>query len=56
MVPNAVPSLSTTRQRYTRLHHPGAYRFESIASGFEAELAVDAQGLVVDYPGLFRRL
>jgi hypothetical protein len=48
--------LSIARQRYSRLHGAHAYRFESLASGFTAELAVDAQGLVLDYPGLFRRL
>jgi hypothetical protein len=42
------------RQRYTRL---GAlrWRYED-ESGFTAELEVDADGLVLDYPGLFRRL
>jgi len=33
------------------------YRFESLdGSGFRAELPVDADGLVEDYPGLFRRV
>jgi hypothetical protein len=49
-------ALSTARQRYTRLSGTGAYRFESVGSGFTAELTVDAQGLVCEYPGLFRRL
>ena len=31
------------------------YRFEALPSGFAAELPVDADGLVIDYPGLFRR-
>lgn len=47
------------RQRYTRLA-PGSagdrYRYESLASGFAAELSVDAHGLVMDYPGLFERV
>lgn len=47
------------RQRYTRLA-PGSagdrYRYESLASGFAAELSVDAHGLVVDYPALFERV
>ena len=33
----------------------GLYRFLSLDSGFTADLLVDADGLVVDYPGLFRR-
>jgi uncharacterized protein len=33
----------------------GLYRFEALPSGFTAELPVDAEGLVIDYPGLFRR-
>ena len=54
----AVPELdlSIARQRYSRLGKADAYRFESLESGFTAELAVDTQGLVLDYPGLFRRL
>lgn len=42
------------RQRYTRLA-PDRYRYED-PSGFDTELEVDAEGLVIDYPGLFRRL
>ena len=33
----------------------GLYRLEALPSGFTAELPVDADGLVIDYPGLFRR-
>ena len=33
----------------------GLYRFEALPSGFTAGLAVDSDGLVLDYPGLFRR-
>ena len=46
------------RQRYTRLgSHPdgGLYRFEALDGEFTATLPVDADGLVLDYPGLFRR-
>ena len=45
-------------QRYTCLaNDAGArYRFESRSHDFTAELPVDAQGLVEDYPGLFRRV
>jgi hypothetical protein len=34
----------------------GLDRFEALPSGFTAELPVDADGLVIDYPGLFRRV
>jgi uncharacterized protein len=46
------------RQRYGCLEARGSggfYRFEALPGGFTAELAVDADGLVLDYPGLFRR-
>jgi uncharacterized protein len=56
-----IPSLrlSVDPQRYTCLEAPGAtgrFRFESVASGFTADLTVDQDGLVVDYPDLFRRV
>lgn len=50
------------RQRYTCLEHDdrgGLYRYESLDgefAGFAADLPVDADGLVLDYPGLFRRV
>jgi hypothetical protein len=47
------------RQHYNCLEaqtDSGLYRFEALPSGFTAELPVDAEGLVIDYPGLFRRL
>jgi hypothetical protein len=46
------------RQRYGCLEAQpdgGLYRFEALPSGFTAELPVDAEGLVLDYPGLFKR-
>jgi hypothetical protein len=46
------------RQRYGCLEasaNGGIYRFEALPSGFAADIPVDADGLVVDYPGLFRR-
>jgi hypothetical protein len=52
-------SLSPARQRYTCLEarpDGGRYRYESLASGFSAELTVDAEGLVIDYQGIFRRI
>jgi uncharacterized protein len=47
------------RQRYGCLvvrTDGGLYRFEALPSGFTAELPVDAEGFVIDYPGLFRRV
>jgi hypothetical protein len=43
-------------QAYTRLAER-LYLFENLdGSGFEAELPVDADGIVLDYPDLFRRV
>ena len=45
-------------QRYTCLEkgdRGGLYRFLSLDGGFTADLPVDGDGLVLDYPGLFRR-
>lgn len=43
-------------QAYTRLADK-RYLFESLdGSGFKAELPVDEDGIVMDYPGLFRRV
>lgn len=56
----AVPALTAEPmgQRYTRLGSASAdvYRYESLASDFKADLIVDADGLVVDYPNLWRRI
>jgi len=46
--------LSRAGQAYTRLD-AGRYLFEGLDTGFRAEIAVDAEGLVLDYPALFRR-
>jgi hypothetical protein len=46
-------------QRYTRLEEDdggGMYRFVSLDGGFTADLRVDSDGLVVDYPRLFKRV
>lgn len=56
-----VPSLRVRadRQRYTCLDltsDRAVYRYEGLSSGFAAELTVDVDGLVVDYPPLFRRV
>ena len=43
-------------QAYTRLADR-LYLFENLdGSGFRAELPVDEEGIVLDYPGLFRRV
>jgi hypothetical protein len=53
-----VPDLiaSPANQRYTALEAGSLYRFESLESGFTADLPVDEDGFVLDYPGLFKRL
>jgi hypothetical protein len=50
-----VPSLhiEPDAQRYTGLGE-GRVRFESVDGDFQRDLAIDDDGLVVDYPGLFR--
>jgi uncharacterized protein len=52
-----LPSLEVqrVRQRYTRVAD-NLYRYEGLESGFTAMLGVDAGGLVIDYPGLARRM
>jgi hypothetical protein len=50
--------LSAARQRYHCLSwgaDGGRYRFEDPASGFTAEISVDGDGLVIDYPDIARR-
>ena len=54
-----VPELSLSKfgQRYTCLSKDkdgGIYKYESLDSGFTSELKVDAEGLVLDYPGIFK--
>ena len=59
-----IPDVTVTvsKQRYTCLETTasgGRYWFESLEEGiasFSAELPVDHNGFVVDYPGLFRRV
>ncbi len=57
----AVPEMQVrpVQQRYTCLEagSPNAlYKYEGLSSHFTANLPVDAQGLVMDYPGVFRRV
>ena len=54
----SVPDLIASKfeQRYTCLsldENGGRYRYESLKSGFTAELKTDSDGLVVDYPNIF---
>src|SRR5258708_5130264 len=49
-------TLTTDPQRYTCLEPLRRYRYESIDSDFTRDIEVDRHGLVVTYPGLFRRL
>jgi uncharacterized protein len=54
--------IEATQQRYTCLEvtsSGGRYLYESLKDGvsrFTAELPVDRDGLVLDYPGVFRRV
>ena len=41
-------------QDYTKLG-PTRFRYRSLSSGFTADLTVDADGLVVEYPPFWRR-
>jgi uncharacterized protein len=52
----SVPELDVrkARQRYTSLDGETAFRYES--GSFRADLSVDADGLVLDYPGIWQRL
>ncbi|WP_341870963.1 putative glycolipid-binding domain-containing protein [Corallococcus llansteffanensis] len=51
------PSLDVTpaRQGYARVG-PARYRYESLSSGFNAMLDVDADGLPVEYAGVWRQV
>lgn len=56
-----VPELSVEpeKQRYTCLERGSdgtLYRYEGLGTGFVSNLPVDLDGLVLDYPGIFRRL
>lgn len=53
-----VPSLEVTTdpQRYTCLEPMRRYRFESQGGEFVREIDLDEHGLVVLYPGLFKRV
>jgi hypothetical protein len=48
-------TLAPAPQRYTRLGRD-RYRYEGLDTGFAADIAIDADGLVLDYPGIFQRV
>ena len=54
----SVPDLTVTvdSQRYTCIEERKRYRFVFLDSGFVREIETDNDGLVVSYPGLFRRV
>ena len=49
-------SVTISPQRYLCLEPRRRYRYESLDSDFVREIDVDADGLVVTYPDLFRRV
>jgi hypothetical protein len=56
-----IPQMQITAdpQRYTCLERGsagGKYKFESLDGNFTADITVDADGLVEDYPQLFKRV
>jgi hypothetical protein len=53
----AAPALTVTvmAQAYTRLGE-WRYRYENVEGGYRTDLEVDTEGVVREYPGLFRRL
>lgn len=57
----AVPALGVkpAEQRYRCLERKSGHQrvgYEGLSTGFKAELALDADGLVVDYPRIWRRV
>ena len=48
--------VSLAPQKYTCIIPDKRYRFESLDSDFAREIEVDAYGLVLEYPGLFKRV
>ncbi|HEX2529299.1 MAG TPA: putative glycolipid-binding domain-containing protein [Geminicoccus sp.] len=49
-------SIHADPQRYTCLERGRRWRYDSRDSDFTREIEVDGDGLVVTYPGLFRRI
>lgn len=60
MVWFAIPEMTAhvDEQRYTCIEQKAdgmTFRFEQVETGFTALLSLDADGLVLDYPGLFKQ-
>jgi uncharacterized protein len=49
-------SVSAVEQAYTCIEPNRRYRYEGLETGFTADITVDEDGLVLDYPGLFTRI
>lgn len=47
--------LKLASQKYSRLS-ANVYQYENLASGFTANLTVDDEGFVIDYPGVWRQI
>jgi uncharacterized protein len=47
-------SIKHIKQKYRRISS-GVYKYENIPNDFEAEIKVDDEGFVIDYPQLFKR-
>nr|WP_183731979.1 putative glycolipid-binding domain-containing protein [Rhizobium sp. BK275] len=52
-LPNLI--VEPVQQRYTKLDE-NRFLYEGLSTAFSAELEVDGDGIVLDYPGVFRRL
>jgi hypothetical protein len=52
--------LQAVSQRYSCLQRdsegPSRWRYENLVTGFSADLELDPDGIVVDYPGEFHRV
>ncbi|CAG4912848.1 putative glycolipid-binding domain-containing protein [Paraburkholderia saeva] len=54
----STPDLAVSRveQAYTCIEPDREYRYEGIFRNFSANMTIDEDGLVIDYPSLFKRL
>jgi uncharacterized protein len=48
--------LGPAEQAYTCVEPGRRYRYESLTTGYKAELDIDADGLIIRYPGLWQRV
>ncbi|SPB13203.1 transcriptional regulator [Caballeronia novacaledonica] len=49
-------SVSAVEQAYTCIEPDHRYRYEGLDTGFTADITVDENGFVLDYPGLYKRV